>query len=253
MFFLSRSQTNGLSALAEGILMVILLVITIIFHIFLNFKYGRQSFYLPESMGDEMRANETRYAQEMAAERQAAGGHRSSDKGAPLQNSQSQVTRRDSGAINREKAPFSKEGKDTDSWKRAGAPASAQYSRYQSGSDQPTGTPPPVNDDEATTVGRGSQEDLEQGSGGARGDRELDRGDGDEIEGGLDENTFKHPALWRGQPTVWIIHDDLGISSEAVRNARARGVDMTDEDTSINEKGKVKIHTKTLPGLDWTK
>ena len=75
----------------------------------------------------------------------------------------------------------------------------------------------------------------------------------DELEGGLGEHTFHHPALYRAQPTIWLPRDNLGISKEAVRNARARGIDITDQDADINEKGKVDIHRDTVPGLDFSK
>ena len=75
----------------------------------------------------------------------------------------------------------------------------------------------------------------------------------DELEGGLGENTFHHPALYRNQPTIWLPKDSLGLSSEAVQNARARGIDITDQEADINDKGKLEIYRDTVPGLDFSK
>lgn len=83
--------------------------------------------------------------------------------------------------------------------------------------------------------------------GGAR-----DVGDQDaEMAGGLDDNAFLHPALWRDQPTVWLPRDKLGISQQAVERGHRRNVLITDEHASINEKGKVDIDTDELPGEDF--
>lgn len=73
----------------------------------------------------------------------------------------------------------------------------------------------------------------------------------DELEGGLNDHAFHHPALWRPQPTVWLIKDDLGISDEAIRNAKAHGVDATNVDTGFNEKGRIEVHSEELPGHDF--
>jgi hypothetical protein len=67
----------------------------------------------------------------------------------------------------------------------------------------------------------------------------------------FDEHTFHHPALYYGQPTIWLPRDKLGISEEAVRNARQRGIDITDSDAKIDDKGKIEIFRDTVPGTDF--
>ena len=69
----------------------------------------------------------------------------------------------------------------------------------------------------------------------------------------FDEHTFHHPALYYGQPTIWLPKDKFGISEEAVRNARQRGIDITDEDAKIDDKGKIEIFRDTIPGTDFKK
>ena len=89
--------------------------------------------------------------------------------------------------------------------------------------------------------------DLEAGRGAS-----MDLGHQDsELAGGLDEMAFEHPALWRDQPTVWLPNDQLGLSREAVERARRRNVLITDDDATIDEKGKVDISRDTVPGEDF--
>ena len=93
----------------------------------------------------------------------------------------------------------------------------------------------------------GDNADVEAARGGS-----MDLGHQDaEMAGGLDENTFTHPALWREQPTVWLPRDQLGLSKEAVERARRRNVLITDENATIDEKGKVDISTDEVPGEDF--
>lgn len=72
-----------------------------------------------------------------------------------------------------------------------------------------------------------------------------------EMDGGLNHNAFEHPALWRDQPTIWLPRDPLGLSQEAVSRARRRNVLITDDDATIDEKGKVDITRDTVPGEDF--
>lgn len=62
------------------------------------------------------------------------------------------------------------------------------------------------------------------------------------------DKAYLNPIFYRDQPTLWLPRDELGISNEQVMNARMRGVDMTDGDATINQKGKVDIQRDTLPG-----
>lgn len=69
LFFLARDTENKVSALPEAILMIILVVATIFIQLTLNSGLSPLSEYLPLSMAQEMDANETRYAREMADEK----------------------------------------------------------------------------------------------------------------------------------------------------------------------------------------
>ena len=49
----------------------------------------------------------------------------------------------------------------------------------------------------------------------------------------------------------WIPQDKLGLSRDAIARANAKGIDMTDTDASINDKGKIEVSRGTLPGVDF--
>jgi len=51
----------------------------------------------------------------------------------------------------------------------------------------------------------------------------------------------------------WLPRDKLGLSQDAIRSARAKGIDATDEDAIINDKGKIEVFRDTLPGQSFDK
>jgi len=204
LFFLSRNESNSLSTagLACGVCSAILLGLSILVQIYLNWRLGSASVYLDASMADQTRQNERRYAQEMAAEKASPnGGMRPVD------------TRATDGTA------VGAGGDD----QKAGKGRNDAY----------------VERDVESGDGHGQQRD-------STGTAEADG----ELAGGLDETTFMHPALYREQPTVWLPRDQLGLSREAVERARARGVQITDEDATIDNDGKIDIQTDELPGED---
>ncbi|KAJ7100262.1 hypothetical protein B0H15DRAFT_936877 [Mycena belliarum] len=56
-----------------------------------------------------------------------------------------------------------------------------------------------------------------------------------------EEYGFAHPAASRPQRVVWFPRDRLGLAEEELRACRAAGVDASDKDAELNEKGKVDI------------
>jgi hypothetical protein len=62
------------------------------------------------------------------------------------------------------------------------------------------------------------------------------------------KHAYLNPVFYRDQPKLWIPRDRHGLSTEQVSSARGHGVDITDEDATIDEKAKVEIQRDTLPG-----
>lgn len=65
------------------------------------------------------------------------------------------------------------------------------------------------------------------------------------------KNAYLNPAFYREQPKLWLPRDQLGLSAEQVQKAREHGVDITDEDATIDQKAKLELQRDTLPGQDF--
>jgi hypothetical protein len=75
-------------------------------------------------------------------------------------------------------------------------------------------------------------------------DRTMD--DGTPIK-----HAYLNPVFYREQPMLWLPRDQLGLSAEQVSKARSHGIDITDEDATIDQKAKIEIQRDTLPGQDF--
>lgn len=53
------------------------------------------------------------------------------------------------------------------------------------------------------------------------------------------EHAYHHPSITAKAPKLWIAKDDLGVSAQEILASRDY-VDMTDEGTKFNEKGKIE-------------
>lgn len=107
---------------------------------------------------------------------------------------------------------------------------------------------------------RGSEFDSAPRNGSQNGDDEYDDNDtrtGNPLldrrmdDGTSIKNAYLNPAFYKEQPKLWIPRDQLGLSAEQVQKARSHGVDITDEDATIDEKAKLEIQRDTLPGRDF--
>lgn len=88
------------------------------------------------------------------------------------------------------------------------------------------------------------QDGDQHGSGNPLLNRTMD--DGTSIK-----EAYLNPAFYKDQPTLWLPRDQLGLSAEQVSKARSHGVDITDEDATIDQKAKIEIQRDTLPGQDF--
>jgi calcium permeable stress-gated cation channel len=57
----------------------------------------------------------------------------------------------------------------------------------------------------------------------------------------IQKRAFFNPSVTSPTPVIWIAHDDMGISDREIRDTRnaVPGLEVTDEQTNFNEKGKV--------------
>jgi len=71
---------------------------------------------------------------------------------------------------------------------------------------------------------------------------------GDEDD--FDENGFRHPSSFAEQPWIWIPRDELGLSKYLVEELRMAGVDASDEGSMMDSEGDVEV-TRSPPDEAW--
>lgn len=232
LFFLARDTDDKVSALPEAILMIILLVTTIFVQLTLNSGLSPLSEYLPLSMASEMDANEIRYAREMAEEKhQRRFQERYRDDNGEDQQEEGDLSNDTAGLaagagdMARQESGATAVHGDTHS-EYHDAPGRTNYPRnsvWRARSDsfylslllagyvhtpQPMGMnekpatyPPLTREKQGSRLndGRNVDRDLEGGENGETRNEDHEDGDMDELEGGLGEHAFHHPALYAPQ------------------------------------------------------
>lgn len=59
---------------------------------------------------------------------------------------------------------------------------------------------------------------------------------------------FQHPATKEAQRTLWFPADRFGLGDAAVAGAKKHGLDATNKETAVNEKGKISTDAHVPPG-----
>jgi hypothetical protein len=70
-------------------------------------------------------------------------------------------------------------------------------------------------------------------------------------EGNQEEDpalAFQHPATKEPQRTLWFPNDTLGLGNAAVAGAQKQGLEATNRDTSVSEKGRIDTDAHVPPG-----
>ncbi|CAD6892990.1 unnamed protein product [Tilletia laevis] len=229
LFFVSQSNGNGSndpatatgpvkqSAIAQGGLMVVLIVATAAFHYFLMDSFGSLSTSLPLTLVTDGFAPEVL-------------GHQLPSNGQALSEKEEKEKKEELvDAVDANSSPSTVGGQDNmdanESQELAHSPADGSSSDTISGTTSGTisGT---------TSVGG----------------RTYGNDAGLASSSSADENTFLHPSLLDEQKPIWIPDDKFGIGRASVAAARRQGVAATSEQTSVNEKGKVTTNAHVPPG-----
>ncbi|EKM57367.1 uncharacterized protein PHACADRAFT_194921 [Phanerochaete carnosa HHB-10118-sp] len=74
-----------------------------------------------------------------------------------------------------------------------------------------------------------------------------DEGDVDED---FDAHGFDHPSTYEEQPWIWVPKDALGLSEVFVREYRTLGVEASDEGAVMDERGNVEVN-RSPPDEEW--
>jgi hypothetical protein len=238
LFFLVQDEKGKNVCTPHGIIMIIVLILTVVYQVLLNYSFGPLFRYLPITFEDEavlrdqafQRAQDRRLGlldnDELAEERDSSDYQ---EKDQQPQNGQG-IEMRKFGTIRRpvkQVGTWAKDGgnqlrklagvnKDKDKSKRA-----SEYRRKH------------------------RQKDIEAQL--AIGEA-LFGGIHDEIEDltpeerdALVRHAFQHEALRARRPTVWIPHDDLGISDDEIRRTQAYSehIWISNEGTALDSKVRV--------------
>ncbi|KAI0340297.1 DUF221-domain-containing protein [Trametopsis cervina] len=80
--------------------------------------------------------------------------------------------------------------------------------------------------------------------------REGNAVDEDDLDQDFDVHGFDHPSTYTSQPWIWVPKDELGVSTVIVRELRNDGVDASDEGSTMGPKGEVEVQ-RNPPDEDW--
>ncbi|KAI1014637.1 hypothetical protein LB503_003985 [Fusarium chuoi] len=238
LFFLVRDEKDNSVCTPHGIIMIIVLILTVLYQVLLNYSFGPLFRYLPITFEDEavlrdqafQRAQDRRLGllddDELAEERDSSDYQ---EKDHQPQNGQG-IEMRKFGTIRRpvkQVGTWAKDGgnqlrklagvsKDKDKSKRA-----SEYRRKHRQKDI----------EAQLAIGEalfgGIHDEIE----------DLTPGERDALV----RHAFQHEALRARRPTVWIPHDDLGISDDEVRRTQAYSehIWISNEGTALDSKVRV--------------
>ncbi|KAK9898454.1 DUF221-domain-containing protein [Cystobasidium minutum MCA 4210] len=246
LFFLARDAGDGFAAIPEAALMIVLLISCVAAQIWLNWSTRKDNVYLPASMRSELGNQHIGNKDYKGATAQQNGGANDIEQ----------------GSYAAPGAPLDPTVSNNTTVVNQGRPSGDSGQMHLINSDG-TGNSHHggmLNKLSSTVHGddkrglKGSNFDTEPRSrdrsqdGERTGNPLLDR----TMEDGTPMNyAYLNPAFYRDQPTLWLPRDNLGLSAEQVSKARSHGVDITDEDATMNEKAKIELQRDTLPGQDF--
>ncbi|KAG8853288.1 hypothetical protein FRB96_008373 [Tulasnella sp. 330] len=206
LFFLAQNQNSKPSAVPEGALTVVLIVLTIGFNLIINNSYGPLLTSLPLTLAHKSYG----MPQESNSPDELNDGDDNERR--RLTDGQYNGTGKEQGIgaiVDRQPAVASRV-----------PPTEVNNSRFDQAGKIETHAGRPTNMD-------GSEDE-----------------DGNEVP--LEKvkempTDFNHPASVEPQRTIWLPRDTLGLADSEVRNLEANGIDASTQHADINEKGKITI------------
>ncbi|KAI9824922.1 MAG: hypothetical protein M1832_001527 [Thelocarpon impressellum] len=248
LFFLVRDERGRVTCTAQGVIMVVMLILTVLFQYLLNEAFGPLFRYLPISLEDDAAERDQDFAgkqlkrlnltdedeegrdlQHVLEDRE----RREREEGHEAENIEMrQIELRKHGRLDpRQLIPGRKDARAERRPKDAGAPAK----RPEAGM-------------------RGPHRDVESQQHNPIG-AALFSGINDEIQDlspedrdGLIRRAFQHEALRAKRPVIWIPRDSLGVSDDEIMRTRrfSKNVWISNEFTGLDSKGRV-VYKKSPP------
>ncbi|TCD70733.1 hypothetical protein EIP91_002109 [Steccherinum ochraceum] len=251
LFFLAQNAAHKPSSIGEGALMIVLIVITIFFHIILTNSYGPLIHNLPLSLADKSYGVPSPESEHPETRDSVVAGHDSNDqvsavgsedayeKGQVKQHEKARTSSNASMSYPPDKLAAEPETSAEASptvdgashhnengfSNGAGASAKASPALSTSISARPHALTSNTSQRRVSHRSTGSQSSIQ----------------GTDEQAGPKE--FYHPASVDSQPTVWIPRDELGLGEEEERACKENGVDATTQGAVMDAKGHVEIES----------
>lgn len=67
---------------------------------------------------------------------------------------------------------------------------------------------------------------------------------------GFHEDAFRHPAMWKPQPVIWVADDQLGVGKFEVERIQSFNVNASTEFAGMDEKGGLHVQ-RAPPDQAW--
>ncbi|KAI0792351.1 DUF221-domain-containing protein [Abortiporus biennis] len=221
LFFLARNSANHPSAIAEGALMIVLIVFTAFFHMIINNSYGPLIDYLPLSLAEK------------------TGGLPDANR----DEAERELNEQDSMIESPSEKPIPKDSSPSST------PDHAEESSSHSHPPTPTSSSSPQLD-KAKAIQTEDIEARPRHSHDSRNDVNSPDSTPDKFKA-IDEEAgpkeFYHPASVDPQRVVWLPRDQLGLAEAEVSAIRARGIDVSMHGATMDGKGKVDIDGSAPP------
>ncbi|KAF9058941.1 hypothetical protein BDP27DRAFT_529917 [Rhodocollybia butyracea] len=237
LFFLKISVSKFL-AMAQGILMVVLLAITIWAHVLLNKSFAPLTKYIPMSLATQNLAE--RFGQSPGSDLFSKDFVESIRKRMGKMPDLGKLTRAgftssdsSSPALEAGNGSYSiaKNSKSTEAAQsQSSVEVPAEHAENEGNKPSNSSTPDVAEEDQTTGTPEVPQP--------INADESLDS---------LNKYAFDHPSTYEPQPCIWIAKDPLGLSRVLVEYLEKDGVKASDEGATMNSEGVVEV-TAPPPG-----
>ncbi|KIL92916.1 hypothetical protein FAVG1_04097 [Fusarium avenaceum] len=238
LFFITEDETGKNTCTPHGIVMIVVLVLTVLYQVLLNYSFGPLFRYLPITFEDEAVLRDLAF-------------QRAQDQRLGLLDDDELQTESQNG--NEVEKPSEAENGDSIEMKRFGSVRRPmkQVGTWAKGGGQQLRKLALVN--KAKDKNKRASEYRQQHR---RKDVEAQLAIGEALFGGIHDeiedltpeerdalvrHAFQHEALRARRPTVWIPRDDLGISDDEIRrtNAYSEHIWISNEGTALDSKVRV--------------
>ncbi|KAG0149122.1 hypothetical protein CROQUDRAFT_74529 [Cronartium quercuum f. sp. fusiforme G11] len=223
LFFLARNSNGEPSSIAEGSLMIILIVVTFFCHLLIRNSYAPLTMFVPLSMIDELREEEEKLLGSYEEDHKDHQQHIESVTSHSNPNSPDSPTSPNSSNanhINQNQENFDQLIPKYPKQNKSKRPISVKL--HSSNSILPAIRPDGLKNRQSSTI-RVEDNYVEQG-----------------------RTAFIHPAVWERTRTIWIAEDPMGVAKLEMEDMKRRNIPVSMVGAGMSESGKVFV-TRSPP------